>query len=138
MEIWKDIKGYEGLYQISNLGRVKVLPRKRKNGTNFYIQKERIIKPQLKDGRYYGIGLHKNGKLKNFLIHRLVAEAFLPNTHNYKQVNHIDANKHNNRADNLEWCSQEQNLYHALVNGLLTKGKKAHDTTLFDYSKFNV
>ena len=123
-EVWKPIKGYEGLYEVSNLGRVKSLPKKRINGTNFYIQKERILKPQLKTNRYLGVGLIKNKIHKNFLIHRLVAKAFIDNPYNLPQINHIDCNKLNNNADNLEWCTQKQNLEHAFKNGLLTKRRK--------------
>lgn len=131
-EVWKDIKGYEGLYQVSNLGRVKSLPKKRNNGTNFYIQKETILKPQLKTKRYLGVGLVKNKLHKNYLVHRLVAEAFLENPNGYKEVNHIDCNKLNNQVSNLEWCNQEQNLEHAYKNGLLTKGRKRKYETLFN------
>lgn len=123
LEIWKDIKGYEGLYQISNFGRIKSLPKKRINGTNFYIQKEKILKPQLKTKRYLGINLTKNKMHKNFLVHRLVAEAFIDNPYDLPQVNHKDCNKLNNNINNLEWCTQEENLNHALRNGLLTKGR---------------
>lgn len=123
LEIWKDIKGYEGLYQISNFGRIKSLPKKRINGTNFYIQKEKILKLQLKTKRYLGINLTKNKMHKNFLVHRLVAEAFIDNPYDLPQVNHKDCNKLNNNINNLEWCTQEENLNHALRNGLLTKGR---------------
>jgi hypothetical protein len=123
-EEWRDIKGYEGLYQISNLGRVKSLPKKRINGTNFYIQKECIKKLQLKTNRYLGCTLVKNHKLKNVLVHRLVAETFIANPNKYDQVNHIDCNKLNNSVANLEWCTQEMNLEHAKQNNLLNKSKK--------------
>ena len=123
MEQWKDIKGYEGMYQVSNYGRVKSLPRKRINGTGFYIQKERILSLQIKTKRYYGVGLMKDGVHKNFLVHRLVADAFVENPNNYDQVNHIDCNRLNNKVENLEWCTAETNLEHALKNGLLTKAK---------------
>lgn len=122
-ECWRDIKGYEGLYQVSNFGRIKALPKKRNNGTGYYIQKEKIMKPQLKNKRYLGIYLTKEGKHKNYLIHRLVAENFILNPNNYPQINHIDCNKLNNNVNNLEWCTQEWNLEHALKNGLLTKGR---------------
>jgi hypothetical protein len=123
MEHWKDIKGYEGLYQVSNYGRVKALPKKRINGTGFYIQKERIMSQQLKTKRYYGVNLTKDGIHKNFLVHRLVADAFIKNPNNYEEVNHIDCNKLNNKVENLEWCTREMNLKHALENELLLKKK---------------
>ena len=102
MEQWKDIKGYEGLYQVSNYGRVKSITKKRINGTGFYIQKERIMSLQIKTKRYYGVGLTKDGAYKNFLVHRLVADAFIENPNNYEEVNHIDYNKLNNKAEKIE------------------------------------
>ena len=126
-EIWKDIKGYEGLYQVSNFGNVKSLSKMRKSGSGYYIQKEIILKQQLKSKRYLGVGLTKNKKWKNFLVHRLVAEAFLENPNHYNQINHIDCNKLNNNIENLEWCSQEQNLEHAYKNGLLTKRRLSNE-----------
>lgn len=112
-EEFRDIKGYEGLYQVSNLGRVKSLERtierfnyltKRKN---LITQKEKILKP--KKERYLRIELSKNGKAKIYLLHRLVAEAFIPNPENLPQINHKDENKYNNCVDNLEWCSAKYN-----------------------------
>lgn len=95
-EIWKDIKGYEGLYQVSNLGRVKSLRR------------NIILKQGITCG-YERVVLYTNNSYKNFLIHRLVAHAFIPNPDNLPQVNHIDENKLNNCADNLEWCDSKYN-----------------------------
>jgi len=109
IEVWKDIKGYEGLYQISNFGQVKSLSRKalRRYGTYRTIT-ERILKPQ-KDV-YLHVTLYKEGIGKIVAIHKLVAEAFIPNPNKYPQVNHKDENKHNNYDNNLEWCSR---LYNA-------------------------
>lgn len=104
-EIWKDISNYEGLYQISNLGRVKSLSKK----SGFLILKERIMKPTIKDNGYYQIALYKNKKGCKKYIHRLVAEAFIPNPNNYPCINHKDYNKANNNVDNIEWCSYSQN-----------------------------
>lgn len=107
-EIWKDIKGYEGLYQISDLGRVKRLEGKRYDRNQ--ILKERIVKTTYpKNGWYPYLSLCKNGVYKNFHIHRLVAEAFIPNPSNYPCVNHIDGNKQNNDISNLEWCTFQHN-----------------------------
>lgn len=105
MEIWKDIEGYEGLYQVSNLGRVKSLG----NG-NSNKSKNKTLKQQLSHKGYPMIGLCKNGKPKRFSVHRLVAEAFLPNPNNYDQVNHKDENKTNNCISNLEWCTPQYNV----------------------------
>lgn len=100
-EIWKDIENYEGLYQISSFGNVKSL-NYRNTG------KEHLLSFGLgKD--YLYVGLSKNGKVKIFKVHRLVATAFIDNPENLPCVNHIDEDKTNNRVDNLEWCSYEYN-----------------------------
>lgn len=114
-EIWKDIKNYEGLYQVSNLGRVKSLPR---NTNNQY--KNGVIRQNIIRGKgYYYINLY-NKSTKLFTIHRLVAEAFIPNPSNLPCINHIDGNKLNNRIDNLEWCSYSNNEIHAYKHNLKT------------------
>lgn len=114
-EIWKDVEGYEGLYQVSNLGRVKSLG----NNKN---RKEKIMKiSKNKDGYLY-IDFHRNGKHKKFLIHRLVAQTFLDNPNNLPQVNHKDENPTNNSVDNLEWCNSKYN------NNYGTRNNKASNT----------
>ena len=105
-EIWKDIEGYEGLYQVSNLGIVKSLPRQYKNRKC----NERIKSPSLAGKGYYRVSLCKNGIIKYYYIHQLVAKTFIPNPNNYKLVNHKDENKLNNCVDNLEWCDYKYNL----------------------------
>ena len=110
-EIWNDIQGYEGLYQVSNFGRVKSLPKKHdiSMGKGYYITKERILQPgEDKDG-YLQVGLRKNKKTRMRKIHRLVAETFIPNLNNLPQVNHKDENKQNNDVINLEWCNNSYN-----------------------------
>lgn len=108
-EIWKDIKEYEGLYQVSNLGRVRSLDKKVWN----YTKKGRILKQHNNGHGYYNISLHNNDKTeKHAYVHILVAQAFIPNPNNYFQVNHKDFNKNNNCVDNLEWVSPEQNRLH--------------------------
>ena len=105
-EIWKDILGYEGKYQVSNWGRVKSLIMW--TGT-CYIEREKIIKPiKNKDG-YMKTFLSKDGKVKTLATHRLVAEAFIPNPDGFSEVNHKDEDKTNNCADNLEWCTRKYN-----------------------------
>lgn len=105
-EIWKDIEGYEKLYQVSNWGRVKSLK----------FGKERILKVTKDAKGYLTICLYKDGKTKNYKVHRLVALAFLPNPDNLPQVNHKDEDKTNNRVENLEWCSAEYNMNYGTRN----------------------
>lgn len=98
-EIWKDCKGYEGKYQVSNQGRV------------WSVAKQTYMTPYLENSGYYSLHLKaKNGKSKKEYIHRLVALAFKDNPHNYPEVHHIDANPLNNCADNLEWITHQSNL----------------------------
>ena len=117
-EVWKDIKGFEGIYKVSNYGRIKSI-----------IRYKRMMKTALDKSGYLKICLtdskHKKHTIK---IHRIVAENFIPNTENKEQVNHIDGNKENNRVDNLEWCTQSENMKHAFRNGLILreKGKGHH------------
>lgn len=110
-ELWKDIIGCEDLYQISNYGRVKSKGRyiECKNGKRFY-KHPQIIKNKVINSGYIAVTFHgRMGKLHHKLVHRLVAEHFLPNPNEFKQVNHRDENKHNNHFSNLEWCTQEYN-----------------------------
>ena len=109
-EIFKDIVGYKGLYQISNLGNVKSL----------HCNKEKIMKLTIrsKNYPYYFVGLLKNGKRKYFAVHRLVAQAFVNNPNNYNQVDHLDGNKLNNNANNLEWVTPKENTNRAWQKGL--------------------
>lgn len=117
-EIWKDIQGYVGLYQISNLGRVKSLERYKDNKGTKQFCAERVLK-QNYIGQYLKVVLQKNSKQKMFLIHRLVAEAFIPNPENKPQVNHKNGIKTDNRVENLEWVSRSENMKHARIYPLL-------------------
>lgn len=110
-EIWKDIKGYEGKYQISNTGYVKSLDF---NHTG----KEKILKNKVNYKGYCFVTLYKENKQYYPRIHRLVAETFIPNPDNLPQVNHIDGNKSNNSVENLEWCTNLENIRHADRMGL--------------------
>jgi len=119
-EIWRDIKGYEGFFQISNKGRVKSLARVDRRGHRV---KERILKHHTSRNGYHRVGLNKNGKYPIKYIHRLISEAFIPNPENKPQINHIDGNKLNNKIDNLEWVTSKQNCIHARDNRLSSIAK---------------
>ena len=119
-EIWKDIKGYEDLYQISNLGRIRSKDRATRNGRcNHCIKKGKILKPTLNQYGYLKVLLWKDKKSKLFTIHRLVAMAFLNKEEDKNEINHIDGNKKNNCVDNLEWVDRRGNMRHAVKMGLL-------------------
>jgi hypothetical protein len=115
-EEWRDIKGYEGLYQVSNLGRIKSLPKYHKTKKR-YLSKEKILKQIHNDRGYLMVCLSKNWKKRKFFVHRLVAEAFLENPNNYTQINHIkEMEKDNNNITNLEWCSCKYNCNYGTRN----------------------
>jgi hypothetical protein len=115
-EIWKDISGYEGLYQISNYGKVKSFKKEKNFG--------HLLSFSINHKGYYQIVLTKNKKPKNWLVHRLVALVFIPNPNNLPQVNHKDTNKTNNCVENLEWITNEDNIKHAWEHNLFPKGNE--------------
>ena len=105
--IWKPVVGYEGLYEVSNTGLIKSL--------NCYNYKEpHLLKLGKRPDGYLSVGLSKNNVTKTKTVHRLVAEAFIPNPNNLEMVNHKDEDKTNNHADNLEWCSRSYNQLYSL------------------------
>lgn len=108
-EEWRDIEGYEGLYQVSNLGRVKSINYKRTG-------KERILKAVKDNWGYLTVRLYKDNKGKQCRVHRLVAQAFIPNQENLPQVNHISEDKTDNRVQNLEWITNKDNCNHGTRN----------------------
>lgn len=132
MEIWKDINEYEGLYQISNTGRVKSLERMAKirwDGKYRTIP-EKIKTPNCRSG-YLRVGLSKDGKNKIYSVHRLVAEAFIPNPHNKPYINHKNGVKIDNRVSNLEWCTHSENKKHSFATGLENNIGENHPRSKF-------
>lgn len=122
MEIWKDIQGYEGLYQVSNMGRIKSLPRiVERNGQKMRL-KATVLRPQKCTNGYLFVCLSNRGEVKQFLIHRLVANAFIPNGNG--EINHIDENKANNALYNLEWLSHSENIRHGTC---IERSKRNHN-----------
>ena len=134
IEIWKDIEGYEGMYQVSSMGRVRSLNRyvRRRNG-NMMLVKERIIKPFVNRGYIY-VTLSKDGKQPNLKVHRLVASAFLKNTFNYPDVNHKDENTANNHVENLEWCSKKYNRSYGTLNARMRATHRANGRKITRYN----
>ena len=123
-EIWKDIEGYEGLYKVSTCGKVKSLERYRngKNESKAYV-KERILRPGKDGSGYLFVVLSKECKEKTFKIHRLVAQAFIPNPEHLQDINHKDEIKTNNYASNLEWCTRQYNINYGSHNERMRKTK---------------
>jgi hypothetical protein len=115
IEIWKDVIGYEGLYQVSNLGNVKRISSFR--GVNKkYLNGYNLI--PIDNGKgYLRIKLTKNNKSKRIMLHRIIAEAFIENKHNKPFINHINSDRKDNSIENLEWCTQSENVKHAVKVG---------------------
>lgn len=126
-EVWKDIIGYEGLYQISNTGKLKSLKRqykkidRRTNKEFIYSQAEKILKPRIDKKGYLHYALNKNKRAKEYKAHRLVAEVFIANIEGKPQINHKDMNKQNNCVENLEWCTNSENQKHSYKHNLNRK-----------------
>lgn len=142
-EIWRDIEGYEGLYQVSNLGRIKSLRRQVVNTVGFRIVPEAYLKGSFRYG-YRIVRLCKNGNVKRYMVHRLVAQAFIPNPENKPSVNHIDGVPNNNMLSNLEWAtySEQQNHRHHVLHqkvgrAYLGKFGKEHNKSKTVYQILN-
>ena len=108
----KDIKGYEGLYGITSCGKV------------WSYRNEKFLKPWVSRNGYFMVNLHKDGKVKKYTVHRLVAEAYIPNTENLPQINHRDENKANNCLQNLEWCDASYNINYGTHNEKVSNSRK--------------
>lgn len=124
LETWKDIEGFEGIYQVSDQGRVKSLER---YSPQKHLIKERILKFSVSQGGYLDVSLYKDGKRYHKKPHKLVAEAFIPNPNNLPEVDHIDTNKFNNTVENLRWVTHQENHMNPLTRKLkseINTGKK--------------
>ena len=131
VEEWKPIRKYKGFYEVSNLGRVRSLPRDTKFGKRQKLVKGQILKPIERNGYLYAC-LCKHNKRTRYAIHRLVADAFIPNYDNLPQVNHRDENKANNRVENLEWCTAD---YNNRYSDIYKKGADAVKIPVVQYTK---
>ena len=122
---WKEIRGYENKYIISNYGEIISLPRYKKNNSKLqYVEPKEILRYTNSTNGYVYVQLCKDGDCKNIRLHRLVAETFIPNPRNLPQVNHKDGNKENNCVNNLEWCTNQENVKHAYKMGLAKSKNK--------------
>lgn len=122
-EIWLPVKGYEGLYEVSNFGAIRSLQKIDALGR---LKHEKSLKANKRKNGYLKVSLYKNGKANHYLVHRLVCEAFLPNPCGLRLVNHKDENKQNNHVGNLEWCDSKYNNNYGTSNyrQARTKGRK--------------
>lgn len=123
-EIWCDISGYKGLYQVSTLGRVRSLDRIIYDQGRHWSQNGKILKASSQKSGYLFVTLSKAGKAKQYRVHRLVAQAFIPNLNGWQQVNHKDEDVTNNKVENLEWCTAKYNLNYGNHNQKMAKTLK--------------
>ena len=123
-EVWKPVKGYEGLYEVSNIGRVKSLDKYVQNNSKLQHRPERILKPGGKS--YSVVALCKEGKISGKTVHRLVAEAFIPNPENKPQIDHIDTNPKNNHVSNLRWVTRSENLLNPISHKRSSESTMGH------------
>lgn len=126
VEIWKDIAGFEGLYQVSNLGQVKALERLVTNNGGSQHKHEKILKQNRTVNARCVVVLCKDGKTYSWMVHRLVADAFIPNPENKPVVDHIDTNPFNNKVENLRWVTQKENCNNPLTKKHNSEAKMGH------------
>lgn len=130
MEIWKDIEGYNGNYQVSNLGNVRSMPR---NGTVKY---PKMLKQKIQWNGRMSVSLNNKYRIRQSKsVHRIVAFAFIPNPENKPCINHIDGNPKNNSVENLEWCTHTENMKHAFATGLHSLKGDRHNNRKLDSEK---
>jgi hypothetical protein len=124
VEVWKDIEGFEGYYEVSSHGRIRSVERDivERNGNKIQHIKGRIRKQIMGTMGYYMLHLNKDVHYKSCFVHRLVAEAFIPNPENKPEVNHIDSVRHHNNVNNLEWVTHSENMKHSYNKGINTEG----------------
>lgn len=129
VEVWKDIKGYEGLYQVSNKGRVKSMDRYANNNGTLQFRPERILKQNIQNtgtNKRCAVTLSKDGKITRIRVHRLVAAAFIPNPENKPHIDHIDTDSTNNAVENLRWVTPKENMNNPLTKKRQSESKKGH------------
>jgi hypothetical protein len=124
-ETWRQVPGYEGLYAVSNLGRIQSLPKmKHTPQGKMFVSKPKFLKPSKINSGYLIVTLCNNGKSERKLVHILTAEVYVDNPNGYGFVNHEDGNKENNAARNLSWCTRSMNMQHAYETGLIRKRRR--------------
>lgn len=129
--IWKDVRGYEGVYKVSNYGDVMRVSTVDARG---HLRRERLLKKHMSKCGYLGIGLYDKGKETKFLVHRIVAEAFLKNPNNYTDVNHKDEDKTHNAVSNLEWCDRSYNCKYGTAQTRRLKSRAQNRKEKLNYA----
>jgi NUMOD4 motif/HNH endonuclease len=138
-ESWKPVLGYEGRYEVSSYGRVKVLSRIVTRQSGAYAMKAKLFKLVMsRNEGYFKVSFQVNMARRTFWVHRLVATAFLPNPHNLPCVNHKDGNKTNNHTSNLEWCTYKENIAHGLLTGIYNYEKMKECLAMSNMNKKSV
>lgn len=135
-EIWKDIEGYEGCYQVSNQGRVRSLDRQAISKRWVRNIKGKILSASKNRDGYLIYQMSKDGVSRNITAHRLVAMSFINNKHGYKEINHLDENKENNKAENLEWTTRRLNMEHSVAKWWHFISPDGYKTVLYNLREF--